>query len=273
MVACEESSSPQVTGLRWYHWLELRSRWHRQQYSHFDTACQRPKGKLHFLFAVMIPPSAARYFRRHLPAMSIKTTLHGTAPLLYPCRRYPKCPWGLYASPPPVAMAVVRWFLCFPAFFFFFWKNGFFFPIRDLRQKNFLRDLHQKKISVEKKRDLRQKKKATCAYFHNRVTLSSLDQRLCVTKKEKKRQRVDTLRLSSFSRTSCVVLHGTETHVWSHAPFLFLFFISASRGLKRAPAPSSDGLACAFLHVQAIAFLDLKKSVTERSMFCRPTIP
>ena len=32
--------------------------------------------------------------------MSIKTTLHATAPLLYPCRRYPKCPWGLYASPP-----------------------------------------------------------------------------------------------------------------------------------------------------------------------------
>ena len=85
-------------------------------------------------------------------------------------------------------MAVVGSFLCFPAFFFF-WKNGFFFPIRDLRQKKkSLRDLHQKKkISVEKKnatyakkkklRDLRQKKnkKATYAYFHNRVTLSSLN--------------------------------------------------------------------------------------------------
>ena len=168
MVACKECSSPQVTGLRWYHWLELRSRWRRQQYSHFDTACQRPKGKFHFLFAVMIPPSAARYFR-HLPAMSIKTTLHATAPLLYPCRRYPKCPWGLYASPPPVAMAVVGWFLCFPAFFFF-WKNGFFFSHARLTpKKKSLRDLHQKKkISVEKKnatyakkkklRDLRQKK-------------------------------------------------------------------------------------------------------------------
>ena len=186
MVACEECSSPQVTGLRWYHWLELRSRWRRQQYSHFDTACQRPKGKLHFLFAVMIPPSAARYFR-HLPAMSIKTTLHATAPLLYPCRRYPKCPWGLYASPPPVAMAVVGWFLCFPAFFFF-WKNGFFFPIRDLRQKKkSLHDLHQKKkkFPSKKKPQLTPKKKvtrltpkkknkkATYAYFHNRVTLSS----------------------------------------------------------------------------------------------------
>ena len=193
MVACEECSSPQVTGLRWYQWLELRSRWRRQQYSHFDTACQRPKGKLHFLFAVMIPPCAARYFRRH-SAMSIKTTLHATAPLLYPCRRYPKCPWGLYASPPPVAMAVVGCSCVSPPFF---WKNGFFFPIRDLRQKKkSLRDLHQKKkISVEKKkRDLRQKKKftrltpkkkklrdlrqkknkkATYAYFHNRVTLSS----------------------------------------------------------------------------------------------------
>ena len=156
MVACEECSSPQVTGLRWYHWLELRSRWRRQQYSHFDTACQRPKGKLHFLFAVMIPPSAARYFR-HLPAMSIKTTLHATAPLLYPCRRYPKCPWGLYASPPPVAMAVVGWFLCFPAFFF--WKNGFFFPIRDLRQKKKVYATYKKKISVEKKNATYAKKK------------------------------------------------------------------------------------------------------------------
>ena len=26
----------------------------RQQYSHFDTACQRPKGKLHFSFAVIM---------------------------------------------------------------------------------------------------------------------------------------------------------------------------------------------------------------------------
>ena len=184
MVACEECSSPQVTGLRWYHWLELRSRWRRQQYSHFDTACQRPKGKLHFLFAVMIPPSAARYFRRHLPAMSIKTTLHATAPLLYPCRRYPKCPWGLYASPPPVAMAVVGWFLCFPAFFLEKWV--FFFPYATYAKKKkvYATYTKKKKISVEKKRDLRQKKKvtrltpkknkkATYAYFHNRFTLSS----------------------------------------------------------------------------------------------------
>ena len=163
MVACEECSSPQVTGLRWYHWLELRSRWRRQQYSHFDTACQRPKGKLHFLFAVMIPPSAARYFR-HLPAMSIKTTLHATAPLLFPCRRYSKCPWGLYASPPPVAMAVVGWFLCFPAFFLEKWV---FFPHTRLTpKKKSLRDLHQKKkiFHRKKNRDLRQKKKSYATY-------------------------------------------------------------------------------------------------------------
>ena len=74
--------------------------------------------------------------------------------------------------------------LVFPRLFL--WKNGFFFPIRDLRQKKkkSIRDLHQKKnISAEKKnatyaqkkklRGLRQKKKATYAYFHNRVTLSS----------------------------------------------------------------------------------------------------
>ena len=113
--------------------------------------------------------------------MNIKTTLHATAPLLYPCRRYPKCPWGLYASPPPVAMAVFGWFLCFPAFF---WKNGFFSPIRDLRQKKSLRYLNQKKkISVEKKNATyakkiyatyaKKNKKATYAYFHNRAMLSS----------------------------------------------------------------------------------------------------
>ena len=66
--------------------------------------------------------------------------------------------------------------LVFPRLFFF-GKNEFFCPIRDLRQK--------KKIPSKKKRDLRQKKKvtrltpkknkkATYAYFHNRVTLSSL---------------------------------------------------------------------------------------------------
>ena len=33
------------------------------------------------------------------------------APLLYPCTRYPNCLWGLYASPPPVAVAVVGLFL------------------------------------------------------------------------------------------------------------------------------------------------------------------
>ena len=47
--------------------------------------------------------------------------------------------------------------LVFPRLFVFFWKNGFFFPIRDLRQKKFTR-LTPKKFSVEKKRDLRQKK-------------------------------------------------------------------------------------------------------------------
>ena len=67
-----------------------------------------------------------------------------------------------------------------------FGKMGFFFPYATYAKKKSLRDLHQKKKnSVEKKnatyakkkklRDLRQKKnkKATYAYFHNRVTLSS----------------------------------------------------------------------------------------------------
>ena len=44
--------------------------------------------------------------------------------------------------------------LVFPRLFF--GKKGF--PIRDLRQKKSLRDLHQKKILSKKKRGLRQKK-------------------------------------------------------------------------------------------------------------------
>ena len=98
--------------------------------------------------------------------MSINTTLHATAPLLYPCRRYPKGPWGLYASPPPVAMAVVGWFLCFPAFlfsflsfFFFFLEKRVFLPHTRLAPKKSLRDLHQKKLSVEKIMRLTPKKK------------------------------------------------------------------------------------------------------------------
>ena len=71
---------------------------------------------------------------------------------------------GLYASPPLVAMAVVGWFLCFPAFFFFFFEKRVFFPIRDLcqKRKRSLRDLHQKKnISITKKTRLTLKKKVT----------------------------------------------------------------------------------------------------------------
>ena len=166
MVACEECSSPQVAGLRWYHWLELRSRWRRQQYSHFDTACQRPKGKLHFLFAVMIPPSAARYFR-HLPAMSIRTTLHATAPLLYPCRRYPKCPWGLYASPPPVAMAVVGWFLCFPSFFLEKWV--FFSHTRLTPKKKVYATYTKKKNFRRKKTRLTPKNKSYATYAKKKI--------------------------------------------------------------------------------------------------------
>ena len=76
--------------------------------------------------------------------------------------------------------------LVFPRLFFFFWKNGFFFPIRDLRPKRKIYATYtkKKKFPSKKKRDLRPKKKvtrlapkknekATYAYFHNRVTLSS----------------------------------------------------------------------------------------------------
>ena len=76
--------------------------------------------------------------------------------------------------------------LVFPRLFFL-WKNGFFFPIRDLcPKKKSLRDLHQKKINFRRKKNAtyakkksyatyakKKNKKATYAYFHNRVTLSS----------------------------------------------------------------------------------------------------
>ena len=54
-----------------------------------------------------------------------QVTFHATVPLLYPHWRYPKSPWGLYASPPPpAALAVVGggcWVVlvaCFLSFFF-----------------------------------------------------------------------------------------------------------------------------------------------------------
>ena len=50
--------------------------------------------------------------------------------------------------------------LVFPRLFL--WKNGFFFPIRDLRKKKSIRDLHpKKKFPSKKKRDLHPKKKVT----------------------------------------------------------------------------------------------------------------
>ena len=187
MVACEECIWPQVTGLRWYRWLELRSRWRRQQYSHFDTACQRPKGKSYFLFVVMMsmvhvisaicrtlfPPSAGDEYKNH-------PSCHGSIAL--PVPEVPKMSVGAICSPPPVAMAVVGWFLCFPAFFFF--KMGFFPHTRLTPKIEVYMTYTKKKIPWKKKCNLRQKKKVTrltpkknikgtYAYFHNRATLSS----------------------------------------------------------------------------------------------------
>ena len=100
---------------------------------------------------------APRYFR-HLPAMSINPTLHAIAPLRYPCWRYPKCLWGLYASPPPVAMAVVE---CFPSVFF---------PCTQIKPK---KSLCRERIAIyAKKMQLTPKK--SHAYFRNRATLSSM---------------------------------------------------------------------------------------------------
>ena len=51
-----------VVGPRWADlggiaWLELCSWWCRLQCGHFGAACQRPKGKLHFSFAIMMSTS------------------------------------------------------------------------------------------------------------------------------------------------------------------------------------------------------------------------
>ena len=186
----------------------------------------------------MIPPSAARYLR-HLPAMSIKTTLHATAPLLYPCRGYPKCPWGLYASPPPVPMAVVGWFLCFPAFFLGKWV---FFPIRDLRQKKkFTRVIPKKNNNFpsNKKRNLGQKKKvmrltpkiknkkATYAHLHNRVTLSPFQGDLLCSncRSEHTPWHLQGLRRSNILQM--LKLHGYEECFsgcrWRHIYFTSIF--------------------------------------------------
>ena len=62
--------------------------------------------------------------------------------------------------------------LVFPRLFF--WKNGFFFPIRDLRQKKkSIRDLHPKKKNFrrKKKRDLRPKKKSYATYAKKKSDL------------------------------------------------------------------------------------------------------
>ena len=56
--------------------------------------------------------------------------------------------------------------LVFPRFFFFFGKNCFFFPMRDLRQKK--KFLSKKNAAYSKKN-----KKSSYAYFHDRATLSS----------------------------------------------------------------------------------------------------
>ena len=98
MVACEECSWPEVGGVRWYRLLELRSGWRPQKYCRFDTAC---KGRrVNCIFFCGHDECAARYFR-HVPAISIKTTLQATTPLRYACRSWPKKRRGRYASPSP----------------------------------------------------------------------------------------------------------------------------------------------------------------------------
>ena len=75
-------------------------------------------------------------------------------------RGVPNCPLGLYASPPPVAMAVVGWFLCPPPPFFFR-KREFLFPYTIYaKEKVYATDNPPPKSFRRKKaRTLRRKKK------------------------------------------------------------------------------------------------------------------
>ena len=180
-------SWPQVTGLRWYRWLELRSRWRRQQYSHFDTACQRPKGKVHFLFAVMMsvlhvisaicrtlfPPSAGDEYKNH-------PSRHGSIAL--PVPEVPKMSAGAKCFTSSGSNGGCWVVLVFPRLFLEKWV--FFSHTRLTPKKKVYATYTKKKFSVEKKTRLAPKtkvtrlmpkknKKATYAYFHNRATLSS----------------------------------------------------------------------------------------------------
>ena len=61
--------------------------------------------------AILIPPRS-----RETKTAKV-CSLFDSSPLWGPFRWPPKCPWGLYASPPPVAMVVVESFLSFSFFF------------------------------------------------------------------------------------------------------------------------------------------------------------
>ena len=143
MVACKECSWPEVTGLRWYRWLDLCSRWRRQQYSHFDAACQRPKCKnhpsRHGSIALPMP---------EVPNMSVGAicfTSSGSNGGCWVVLVFPR-------SPPPS--------------FFFFGKGAFFFlPYTTYaRKKKVYATYTKKKFPSKKKRDLHQKKSYATYY-------------------------------------------------------------------------------------------------------------
>ena len=166
MVACEECSSPQVTGLRWYHWLELRSQWRRQQYSHFDTACQRPKGKLHFLFAVMMsvphvisaicrtlfPPSAGDEYKNH-------PSRQGSIAL--PVPEVPKMSVGAICFTSTGSNGGCWVVLVFPRLFWGGGGMGFFFPYATYAKEKKVYATYTKKKFPSKKNATYAKKKVT----------------------------------------------------------------------------------------------------------------
>ena len=174
MAACEECSWPEVTGLSLYHWLELCSRWCLQQNIHFDTGCQRPKGKLHFsigdhdehliwVCSTLFPPSAGDEYKNH-------PSLHGCIAL--PIPEVPKMSVGAICFTSSGSNGSCWVVLVPPRPPFFFEKSGFLLYATCAEKKRSLRALHPKTVP-KKTRFTPPPQKASYANFHNRATLSS----------------------------------------------------------------------------------------------------
>ena len=124
------------------------------------------------------------------PLLPSQVRLHATAPLLYPYRRYPKCPWGQYASPPLVAMAL-----------------GGSYCSLFVSEKNSVHDLGQKK----KMHAMYAENKLFVSYFHMRPTPQK-------TARDLRQKRIHNLRFCPHPTYAFLItqhggaLHSTTEH-------------------------------------------------------------